>query len=65
MTPNKAKIPGVPIKYKLIGNDHKNAISIKKVLDVKEAMIATQAGRNNVRNVFTNGLNSFPLEYGL
>lgn len=39
MTPNKAKIPGVPIKYKLIGSDHRNAINIKNFFEVKEEMI--------------------------
>jgi hypothetical protein len=53
VTPNKANIPGVPIKYKLIGNDHKNAINIKNFFDVKEEMIAKLAGRNNIRNVIT------------
>lgn len=53
MTPNKAKIPGVPIKYKLIGSDHRNAINIKNFFEVKEEMIAKQAGRNNIRNVIT------------
>lgn len=53
MTPNKAKIPGVPIKYKLIGSDHRNAINIKNFFEVKEAMMAKQEGRNNIRNVIT------------
>ncbi|WP_430786988.1 hypothetical protein VBD025_15275 [Virgibacillus flavescens] len=53
--PNKIKILGVKTKYKLMGNDHKNDISIKKFLDVKEAIIARQAGRNNIKNVINIG----------
>lgn len=44
-------MPGVPIKYKLAGNDQKKAISINIFFDVKEANIAKQAGRNNIINV--------------
>ncbi|MFS1516013.1 hypothetical protein [Bacillus sp. SM2101] len=62
MTPNKAKIPGVPIVYKLIGSDHKNAINIKCFLSFIEATIAKQAGRNNITNVIIIGSVSFRFE---
>jgi hypothetical protein len=53
VTPNNAKIPGVPIKYKLIGSDQRNAINIKKFLDVKVAKMAKHEGRNNIKKVVT------------
>lgn len=40
----------------------KKAINIKAFFDVKEAIIAKQAGRNNIKNVFTIGSDSFRLE---
>jgi hypothetical protein len=55
VTPYKAKIPGVPIKYKLIGNDHRKAINIMNLREVNEATMAKQEGRNNIRNVITAG----------
>jgi hypothetical protein len=48
--PNKAKGPGVA-RYKLIGNDQKNAININTFLAVKEEKIAKQAGRNDIMKV--------------
>jgi len=48
---NQAKIPGVSITYKLIGNDQTNAINMRVFLFMKEEMIAKQAGRHNVTNV--------------
>lgn len=60
--PNKAKIPGEKTKYKLTGNDHKNAINNRSCFDIKEATIAKQAGRNNMKNVFTTGANSVGFE---
>jgi hypothetical protein len=62
VAPNKAKIPGVRTKYKLNGNDHTKAISINNCLYVIEAMIAKQAGRNNIKNVVTIGSVSFSFE---
>ncbi len=60
--PNKAKIPGEKTKYKLIGNAHKNAINNRRCFDIKEATIAKQAGRNNMKNVFTIGIKSVGFE---
>lgn len=62
MSPNKAKMLGVKNKYILIGNDHKNTINIKNILDVNEAMIAKQAGRNNMKNVLIIGSESVRFE---
>jgi hypothetical protein len=60
--PNKAKIPGVSIKYKLNGNDHTKAININECLDVNEEIIAKHAGRNNIKKVFIIGSVSFRFE---
>lgn len=48
-------MPGVMAIYKLIGNAHKKAININNFLDIIDEMIAKQAGRNNMMNVFTMG----------
>lgn len=53
---------GVKTMYKLIGKDHKNAISIKTFFFVSDAAIAKQAGKNNVRNVLINVSNPGWLE---
>lgn len=65
VAPNKAKIPGVRTKYRLKGNDHTKAININDCLDIREEKIAKQAGRNNIKNVFTIGSVPFRFEYGL
>lgn len=62
VAPNNAKSPGVSTKYKLIGKDHKNAINMRKFLEVREAAIAKQAGRNNIKNVLTIDSNSDEFE---
>ena len=43
-------MPGVKTRYKLNGNDQIKAINMNVCLDVKEEMIAKQAGKNNIRN---------------
>ncbi|KON90122.1 hypothetical protein AF332_27195 [Sporosarcina globispora] len=64
-TIKSAKIPGEKNKYKLNGSDQTNAKNISHCLKVIEAKRAKQAGRNNIRNVITNGSVSFVFEYGL
>lgn len=48
-------MPGVMAIYKLIGNAHRKAINIKSFLDIIDEVIAKQAGRNNMMNVFIMG----------
>jgi hypothetical protein len=43
---------GVIATYKLIGNDHMKATIINTFLDIKEGMMAKQAGRQSIINVF-------------
>jgi hypothetical protein len=60
--PNIANMLGVIATYKLIGNDHINAININTFLDFKEEMIAKQAGRHSMINVFNMGSKPVALE---
>lgn len=53
---------GVMATYKLIGNDHMNAININNFLDIKEEMIAKQAGRHSMINIFNVGSISVAFE---
>lgn len=48
-------MPGVMTIYKLIGNAHKKAININNLLDIIDEVMAKQAGRNNMMNVFIMG----------
>lgn len=42
-------------RYRLIGNAHMKEININNFLVFKEEVIAKQAGRNNMMNVFIMG----------
>lgn len=48
--------------YKLIGNDHMKAININIFLDINEEIIAKQAGRHSMINVFNMGSLSVAFE---
>ena len=52
----------VIVTYKLIGNDHMKAININVFFDIKEEMIAKQAGRHNMKKVFNMGSMSVAFE---
>ena len=53
--PYRANRLGVRVTYKLIGNDHMKAININTLLNFKEEIIATQAGRHSIIKVFNMG----------
>lgn len=53
---------GVIATYKLIGNDHIKAININNFLEITEEMMAKQAGRHSMINVFNMGSISFVFE---
>ena len=53
---------GVIVTYKLIGNDHIKAININTFLEIKEEIIAKQAGRQSMINIFNMGSISFAFE---
>lgn len=53
---------GVMATYKLIGNDHMKAINMNNFLVIKEEVMAKQAGRHSMINVFNMGSISVAFE---